>query len=86
MADDEAELSKPTAEPGFPPGLPHQTAVSGTENQAHGEPQPVEEETLGSLSHDIHTGGKEPDPADAPDPAGCGKQIGSHTAGARWHP
>ena len=66
MADEEAEHSKPSAEPGSPPDLPHQTAVSGTENQAHGEPQPVEEETLGSLSHDVHTGGTEQGPADAP--------------------
>lgn len=42
MADDEAEHSKVTAEPDFTLGPAHETPVSGTENQSHGEPEATE--------------------------------------------
>ena len=54
MADDEAERSKPNVEPGSP-SLPYQTAMTGTEHQASGEPPaiPAEDESLASPAADV---------------------------------
>ena len=54
MADDEAVHSKPNVEPGSP-SLPYQTAVTGAEHQASGEPAAVaaEDESLASPAADV---------------------------------
>jgi len=64
MADDESEVSKASAEPGFPPGSPHQTPLTGAENQSHGEP---EAEPSLSISPGIDAHGEGRFPADAQD-------------------
>ena len=76
MADDEAVHSKPGAEPGFPPDLPHQTAVSGAEDQARDEqPAQLEDESGTSPSSHVHSGAEEPIPANSPSPMDVEKNL-----------
>jgi hypothetical protein len=79
MADDEAVHSKPGAEPGFPPDLPHQTAVSGAGDQAHGETsaEAAEDESLASPADTVPPKAEEPISPEAPNPVAAENSLDS---------